>query len=81
MIDYDALAISLFALFLALIVVLLIHERNRRRRRKIVADPPWWDEFSDGKKFAPDNEETRFRRAYAESDGDHRSYVDWYRGN
>jgi len=80
MIDYDALAISLFALFLA-IVVLLIHERNRRRRRKIVADPPWWDEFSDGKKFAPDNEETRFRRAYAESDGDHRSYVDWYRGN
>lgn len=81
MIDYDALAISLLSLFMMLLGALVIHTRSMRRRRKIVADPPWWDEFSDGKKFAPDNEETRFRRAYAESDGDHRSYVDWRRGN
>lgn len=83
MIDYDAFAVSIFALFLALVVVIALHERSKRlRRRKIVPDPqPWWDEFTDGNKFVPDDQEARFRRAYAESDGDHRSYVDWHRGN
>lgn len=68
MIDYDALAVSLFALFLALIVVLLIHGHNKRRRKKIVADPPL-------------DENVQWMRAWAESDGDHRAYVDYRREN
>lgn len=79
MIDIQTIVVTVVAINIAVVVIAMI--AGRRRRKKIVADPPWWDEFSDGKKFAPDNEETRFRRAYAESDGDHRSYVDWYRGN
>lgn len=66
MIDYDAFAVSLSALALAAIVVLVL--ARRKRRKKIVADPAF-------------DEETQWIRAWAESDGDHRSYVDWYRGN
>ena len=68
MIDYDALAVSLVALFLALIVVLIVAEIGRRRRRKIIADPPL-------------DENVQWMRAWAESDGDHRAYVDYRRGN
>lgn len=67
MIDYDALAISLAALVLAGVVVLLVHARGKRRK-KIVADPVL-------------DQDTQWRRAYAESDGDHRSYIDYRREN
>lgn len=66
MIDYDALAVSLSALALAAIVVLVL--ARRKRRKKIVADPAF-------------DEEMQWLRAYAESDGDHRAYVDYRREN
>lgn len=70
MIDYNALAVSLFALVFAGVCVLGLHalSKRRRRSRKIVADPPLDDDAV-------------WRRAYAESDGDHRAYVDYRREN